>query len=200
MKKIALITLSLLVLFSAYAVARKMANPRVYDINQSRQTDMSDVLPALKQNRIVIVGEHHNNKRHHEAQLNVIRTLNESGIQLAVGLEMFRSDSQQALNRWVAGDIGEREFQEIFYDNWGYSWENYRIIFDYARQKKIPLIGLNVPRDITRQVATGLSVPQQIPKRQVVQHRLSGGQRVYGLHQEGFWRPWPRKSKLYLFL
>ena len=154
MKKITLTTLLVLVMFSAYAIATKMANPRVYDINQRRQTVMSDVIPALKQNRIVIVGEHHNNKNHHEAQLTVIRTLNESGIQLAVGLEMFRSDSQQALNRWVAGDIDEQEFQKIFYDNWGYSWENYRLIFDYAREKKIPLIGLNVPRDITRQVAT----------------------------------------------
>jgi len=114
---------------------------------------MSDVLPVLKQNRIVIVGEHHNNKRHHKAQLNVIRTLKESGIQVAIGLEMFRSDSQQALNQWVSGDIGGEAFQEIFYDNWGYSWEHYRVIFDYAKDEKVPLIGLNVARDITRQVA-----------------------------------------------
>jgi uncharacterized iron-regulated protein len=85
--------------------------------------------------------------------VNVIRSLKESGVQVAIGLEMFRSDSQPALDRWVAGDIGEEEFQEIFYDNWGYSWANYRVIFDYARAEKMPMIGLNVPRDITRQVA-----------------------------------------------
>ena len=114
---------------------------------------MSDVIPALKQNRIVLVGEHHSNISHHEAQVDVIRTLKESGGQVAVGLEMFRSDSQQALDRWVAGNIGEEDFLAIFYDNWGYSWENYRVIFDYARENKIPLIGLNVSRDITRQVS-----------------------------------------------
>jgi uncharacterized iron-regulated protein len=153
MKKLALTALSLLIFFSAFAVAKKLMNPRIYDVNQGRETVMSDVIPALKQNRIVLIGEHHNNKNHHQAQLNVIRTLNESGVEVAVGLEMFRSDSQQALDRWLEGDIGEAEFQNIFYDNWGYSWDNYRVIFDYAKAQKIPLIGLNVSREITRQVS-----------------------------------------------
>ncbi|MBW2429534.1 MAG: ChaN family lipoprotein [Deltaproteobacteria bacterium] len=131
----------------------KPSNQRLYDVNHGKETVMSDVIAALKQNRIIIVGEHHSNISHHEAQVNVIRSLKESGVQVAIGLEMFRSDSQPALDRWVAGDIGEEEFQEIFYDNWGYSWANYRVIFDYARAEKMPMIGLNVPRDITRQVA-----------------------------------------------
>jgi uncharacterized iron-regulated protein len=54
----------------------------------------------------------------------------------------------------VAGEIDEHEFEKIFYDNWGFSWENYRVIFDYARENRVPLIGLNVPREITQQVAT----------------------------------------------
>ena len=154
MKKLALVSISILGLFIALAVAKKNTEPHIYDIQYGRATPISEVIPALKQNRIVIVGEHHNTKSHHEAQMDVIRTLKEAGIQVAVGLEMFRSDSQQALDRWVAGDIAESEFEEIFYDNWGYSWENYRVIFDYARKEKLPMIGLNVPRDITRQVAS----------------------------------------------
>jgi len=114
---------------------------------------MSDVISDLKRNRIILVGEHHSNRSHHLAQQNVIQSLKEAGVQVAIGLEMFRSDSQQALDRWVAGEIDEKEFQEIFYDNWGYSWENYRVIFDYAQKEALPLIGLNVPREITRQVA-----------------------------------------------
>ena len=114
---------------------------------------MPDVISDLKRNRIILVGEHHSNQNHHAAQVRVIRTLKESGGRVAIGLEMFRSDSQQALDRWVAGEIDEDKFLEIFYDNWGYSWDNYRVIFDYAREKKIPLIGLNVSRDITRQVS-----------------------------------------------
>ncbi len=145
--------LSLIAFFSVLGVAEKHSNPRIYDLNLGRETVISEVLPALKQNRIIIVGEHHSNKSHHIAQVDVIRSLKESGVQVAVGLEMFRSDSQQALNRWVEGEMSEEEFQKIFYDNWSFSWSDYRVIFDYARKEKIPMIGLNVPRDITRQVS-----------------------------------------------
>ncbi len=154
MKKIVLTSILILAILSAFAVAKKSSDPRIYDIQDSRTAPISEFVSALSQNRIVIVGEHHNNKSHHEAQLNVIRTLKEAGVEVAAGLEMFRSDSQEALDRWVAGDIEEAAFEKHFYDNWGYSWENYRVIFDYARKEKVPLIGLNVPRDITRQVAS----------------------------------------------
>jgi len=143
MKRSIVILLSVFFSIGALAIAMKPSNQRLYDVNHGKETVMSDVIAALKQNRIIIVGEHHSNISHHEAQVNVIRSLKESGVQVAIGLEMFRSDSQPALDRWVAGDIGEEEFQEIFYDNWGYSWANYRVIFDYARAEKMPVIGLN---------------------------------------------------------
>lgn len=145
--------MSLLVLLSSLAVAKKQMNQRLYDINHGRETVMSEVIPALKQNRIILVGEHHSNKIHHAAQLDVIRALRESGAKVAIGLEMFRSDSQQALNHWVEGNISASDFQEIYYDNWNYPWSAYQLIFDYAKEQKIPLIGLNVPREITRQVS-----------------------------------------------
>ena len=126
---------------------------QLYDLQNNKEKDMSEVISDLKKNRIIIVGEHHNNINHHEAQANVIRTMKESGMEVAIGLEMFRSDSQQILDRWIAGEVDEEDFVNAFYDNWGYSWENYRVIFDYARQHKLPMVGLNVSRDITRQVA-----------------------------------------------
>ena len=95
--------LSMVVFFSVLGIAEKHPNPRIYDLNRGRETVISEVLPALKQNRIIIVGEHHSNRNHHIAQVDVIRSLKESGVQVAVGLEMFRSDSQQALSRWVEG-------------------------------------------------------------------------------------------------
>jgi uncharacterized iron-regulated protein len=153
MKRIILIVLSVIVLFGVLDLIQAHLTHRIYDLQQNKEKLMSDVIADLKRNRIVIVGEHHANPSHHLAQLNVIQSLNEAGVQVAIGLEMFRTDSQQELDRWVAGDIGEEEFQTIFYDNWGYSWENYRVIFDYAKNRKVPLIGINVSRDITRQVA-----------------------------------------------
>jgi len=125
----------------------------VYDLRDSRRVALADLIPELLQRRIVIVGEQHTDESHHRAQLRVIQALQEAGAKVAVGLEMFRKDSQGALDRWTAGDISPREFEAIYYDNWNYPWPAYRPIFEYARAQKIPMIGLNVAREITRQVA-----------------------------------------------
>jgi uncharacterized iron-regulated protein len=127
----------------------------LYDLQNRKEKLMSEVISELKKNRVILVGEHHTSIDHHFGQLNVIQSLKEAGVQVAIGLEMFRDDSQQALDQWVAGTISEEQFEAIYYDNWNYPWPVYRMIFDYARQEKIPMIGLNVPREITRQVSQG---------------------------------------------
>jgi uncharacterized iron-regulated protein len=152
-KRIFLIILFVIVFFSMQNAIQAHLTHRIYDLQNNKEMLLSEVISELKKNRIILVGEHHTNQNHHSAQLNVIQSLNEAGVQVAIGLEMFRNDSQQALDHWVDGNIGEAEFQEIYYDNWTYPWAAYRMIFEYAREKKIPMIGLNVPRDITRQVS-----------------------------------------------
>ena len=134
-------------------VKQDSLNHRMFDLNQEKELLMAQALAGLKKNRIILVGEHHSNKQHHQAQLSVIQALNDAGLQVAVGLEMFRNDSQPDLDRWVSGDLDEKRFEKIFYDNWRYPWPVYRMIFKYARDHRIPMIGLNVPREITRQVS-----------------------------------------------
>ena len=153
MKRILLLIVSGILLFGVLDVIQAHLTHRIYDLQTSKEMLMSEVISDLKKNRIVLVGEHHTTLDHHFGQLNVIQSLKEAGAQVAIGLEMFRSDSQQDLDRWVDGSISEAEFQEIYYDNWTYPWSNYRMIFEYAKQEKIPMIGLNVPREITRQVS-----------------------------------------------
>ena len=153
MKKLKSLLVFVLFVIGVVGACQTPSDQRIYDLNLGKETRMSEAVMLLKQNRIILVGEHHSNKKHHEAQLGVIRTLKETGIKVAIGLEMFRSDSQQALDRWISGDIGEEKFQQIYNDNWNYPWSAYRRIFEYAREEKIPLIGLNVPRNITRQVS-----------------------------------------------
>ncbi len=153
MKQLTIVLVSVIIVVGAIGAIQKQPDPRLYDLKLGKKTSMSKAIELLKQNRIILVGEHHSNIKHHEAQCDVIRALKEIGMQVAVGLEMFRSDSQDALDRWINGDISEKKFQQIYYDNWNYPWSAYRVIFDYARKEKIPLIGLNVSRSITRQVS-----------------------------------------------
>jgi uncharacterized iron-regulated protein len=155
MKKLILMAALLNIPVFIYAMGAKenSTDPRLYDLKRATEIRLSEVVSQLKQNRIVLVGEHHSNATHHRAQLAVIRSLREAGARVAIGLEMFRSDSQPALDRWVEGNLDEEEFQKIYYNNWNFPWPVYSMIFEYARKKRIPMIGLNLSRDITRQVS-----------------------------------------------
>ena len=152
-KKIITAILLVVALNTTGWVKQDSLNHRMFDLNQEKELLMAQALAGLKKNRIILVGEHHSNKQHHQAQLSVIQALNDAGLQVAVGLEMFRNDSQPDLDRWISGDLDEKRFEKIFYDNWRYPWPVYRMIFEYARDHRIPMIGLNVPREITRQVS-----------------------------------------------
>ncbi|MBI5552698.1 MAG: ChaN family lipoprotein [Desulfobacterales bacterium] len=126
---------------------------RLYDLAAGREVADQAALARLAPARIVLVGEHHTEQAHHLAQLAVIQALHRSGRKVAIGLEMFRKDAQAELDRWVAGGLDEAAFRPIYLDNWNFDWPLYRPIFDYARQNRLPMVGLNVPREVTRQVA-----------------------------------------------
>ena len=49
--------------------------------------------------------------------------------------------------------MDEKAFETVYRDNWNFPWPLYRPIFLFARERRIPVVGLNVPREITRQVA-----------------------------------------------
>ena len=148
------ITVIFILIIAAGCQAKQLhLNQPVYDIDRGRKTILSEMTADLKKNRIILVGEHHGNKSHHWAQLNVIQAMVHAGAKVAIGLEMFRDDSQNSLDEWIAGELDEAEFERIYYDNWNFPYAAYQMIFKYARENQIPMIGLNVSRDITRQVS-----------------------------------------------
>jgi uncharacterized iron-regulated protein len=124
------------------------------DIANRVEIAPEDLLDDLRQVQVVFVGELHDHTGHHQAQLSVIDALNEDERRLAIGLEMFRADSQAALDRWTADDLPVSELIAVFNDNWG-MWPAYQEIFFYARNQRVKMVGLNIPRSITSQVARG---------------------------------------------
>jgi uncharacterized iron-regulated protein len=128
---------------------------RLYDVSKGKETNLPGILPDLQQKKIILVGEHHTTESHHRAQLAIIQYLHEARMPVAVGLEMFQSDNQSVLDQWYLGNLGQEDFQKAYYDNWGYPWHLYGPIFEYARLEKIPLIALNIPREVTQKVARG---------------------------------------------
>ncbi len=75
-------------------------------------------------------------------------------------MEMLPFTVQEHLDRWVAGDLGEKEFLKLvdWETNWSIDFDLYKPIFEYAREKKIRLLALNAPRSLVKAAARkGLS-------------------------------------------
>jgi uncharacterized iron-regulated protein len=70
---------------------------------------------------------------------------------------MYQRPKQGLLDQWSAGQLGESEFldKSDWKGQWGYDFAFYRPIFDTVQRFKLPLIGLNIPRDWVRTVGKG---------------------------------------------
>jgi uncharacterized iron-regulated protein len=102
---------------------------------------------------VILVAETHDSKKHHELQIDIIRSFLAKKAPLAIGLEMFQTDYQQQLDDWIEGRIPEQRFKEIYARNWSYDWSLYRELFVFARDNRIPMVALNVPKGIVFKVA-----------------------------------------------
>jgi uncharacterized iron-regulated protein len=149
-KKLLPLFIMLLLLAATDSVAGDI---RVLRVSDGKIITFSRMIEEVKKVNIVFVGEIHDSMEHHEAELAVIRAIHESDTPMSIALEMFRSDSQGALDSWVSRKSSLEQFLPEYYDNWRMPWPFYREIFWYARNHEIPLIGLNIPERISKKVA-----------------------------------------------
>lgn len=113
-----------------------------------------EVLKYLSRQRAVLLGEHHDNPDHHRWQLQVIAGLYALHPDMAIGFEMFPRETQPVLDKWVAGELSEAEFlrQSNWHGNWSFEPNLYLSLFHFARLNHVPMIALNVNRDLFKEV------------------------------------------------
>jgi uncharacterized iron-regulated protein len=108
---------------------------------------------VLSGSRIVYVGETHTNLEDHQVELEVLQGLwEQSPGQWVVGMEMFQRPSQGQLNQWSQGQLDEKGFIKVWYANWDQSYNYYRGILRFIRDKKIPMVALNASDELVHEV------------------------------------------------
>ncbi|MEZ5565597.1 MAG: ChaN family lipoprotein [Gammaproteobacteria bacterium] len=114
----------------------------------------SEMASQLKDVGILFLGENHTNEEFHDVQLQTIQALHEAGRDVLIGLEMLPYTEQKVLDNWTAGQYTETEFLKAadWYQNWGHHFNYYREIFRYARDNKLPMYGVNTPRDVVKRI------------------------------------------------
>jgi len=127
----------------------------VLDTRLLRLTSLPAIGPVLARARMVHVAESHDQAGHHRLQAQVIDLLGQYPGRTAVGLEMFHRRSQPVLDRYTARRLTEKAFlKEVDWKKtWGFAWKLYAPILRTARRYRMPLVGLNIPRSLIRQVS-----------------------------------------------
>jgi uncharacterized iron-regulated protein len=150
--QLVLLALALVTLFAPPAKGEE-AFTRFLRVRDGKVITFSRMFSEIRTADIVFVGESHGNMKDHAGQLAIIRAFHESAFPVAIGLEMFRAESQRELDRWIEGKAGLDAFLKVYYDNWNMPWPLYGSIFLYAQEHVIPMIGLNLPDGIVKKVA-----------------------------------------------
>jgi uncharacterized iron-regulated protein len=133
---------------------------------------LDDVINSVSSKKVIYAGEQHDQFAHHNIQLQVMKGLYSKNKKLAIGMEMFQVPFQGVLDDYIAGRISEKEFlkKSEYFKRWGYDYNLYKPILDFAREEKIPVVALNIRRELVDKVSkSGLDSLSDEEKKEIPQ-------------------------------
>jgi uncharacterized iron-regulated protein len=127
---------------------------RVYSAETGGPVTLDRLARELAPCRYVYIGETHNSLPVHDVQLAVLKALYEKDRNVCLGLEMYPVTFEEPLAKWGLGLLTDDAFvaEGWWYVNWNFNFGYYKKIFDFAKDMKLPVHGLNVPREIITRV------------------------------------------------
>lgn len=157
----------------------KIANAylgKITRMSDNVKVEIDAIVSAARGKHWVYIGETHDNPHAHILQADIIRALVKDERTVVVGMEMYQRSVQHVLFQWSEGKLSEEEFIEKsqWKTQWGFDYALYKPIFDVVKEYKLPLIGLNVPREWVRIASReGFDALPDEAKRQLPQMDMS---------------------------
>jgi uncharacterized iron-regulated protein len=150
----------------------------------------AEVMERVPGKKIVYVGENHNQFSHHVMQLEIIKDLHRRGKKLAIGMEMFQKPFQKPLDDYIENRIDEREFlkKTQYFKWWGFDYNLYRPILEFARAERIPVVALNMRQEIVDKVFRGGLDSLSEEEKKLVPSRMDFSDEVYRKRLEKVFR------------
>ena len=117
--------------------------------NYSALSTKRELLLEVLKSDVIFFGDYHTLS---QAQRTVIRILRDSirvlkrnKKRVVLALEMLTPQHDAFVKKFLQGKISENSFLEAigFEENWGFPWENYKALFDFAREHQIEIRGIN---------------------------------------------------------
>src|SRR5512136_710582 len=142
--------------------------------NKAEVLSLQESFDALIDFDVIFVGEIHDSRFAHEAELTLLTGLSERDPNLVLALEMFERDVQDILDAYLKGGISEDQFLEQSRP-WPNYQDDYRPLIELAKTRGIPVIAANVPR----RAAAAVVMANRISPRVIGEDRLFLPQKVY---------------------
>ncbi len=127
----------------------------VIGFEPAKAVKLDEIIERVSDKKIIYIGEQHDRYEQHMVQLEIIKGLFRRNPKIAIGMEMFQRSSQKALDDYIGGRIDERGFLKSsgYFKTWGFDYNLYRDILRFARDEGIPVVALNIRREVVSKVS-----------------------------------------------
>jgi uncharacterized iron-regulated protein len=136
--------------------------------------DMEDSFDILMDYHVIFIGEEHESRFSHNAELTILKGLAERDSNLVLALEMFERDVQESLDAYLKGKISEKKFLKQSRP-WPNYLEDYRPLILFAKSKGMPVIAANIPR----RAAAAVSMANELSPEVMGEDRIYLPKTVY---------------------
>ncbi|NBX76586.1 MAG: hypothetical protein EBQ92_08530 [Proteobacteria bacterium] len=114
-------------------------------------TCKNNILDEVMESQIILCGDYHSSSQAQRTVLRILReilhSIKKEKKTLYLGLEILRAQDNIRAQQIKNSEISEAQFLDaISFHRWGFNWENYAPLFDFARQWKLSLFGLSPDR------------------------------------------------------
>jgi uncharacterized iron-regulated protein len=132
-----------------------------YLIQKGVLYDLDRSCGILMDYSVIFIGEEHESRVSHDAELTIFKELVGRDSNLVLALEMFERDVQDILDAYLIGKISEKKFLKQARPWPNYSGD-YRPLVEFAKGKGIPVIAANIPRRAAAAVAMANRVSPEV--------------------------------------
>ncbi|MEE8304761.1 MAG: ChaN family lipoprotein [Candidatus Tectomicrobia bacterium] len=131
----------------------KQLQGMLIDMRTQRVVSFATLVNAVAHATVVAVGEEHHHPGIQAFELRLLRALaQQRPHHLALSMEFLERDQQSTVDAYLAKAIDQETFQKRLKVSSSFM-QHYFPLVRYARQARLPIVAMNAPRRIARQVA-----------------------------------------------
>jgi hypothetical protein len=111
-------------------------------------SSLKELLKRVNQSDLVFLSDFHALKQSQRTHLRILKKVRPSG-PIILAMECIEARYQKQIDLFVQKKISEKEFLKRikWNEQWGFPWENYKPLFEWAQYHKVKIVGLNYLSD-----------------------------------------------------